>query len=94
MSPKLGDLSRVLSKFISSLLILVGAFFIIMLVIGGFNYLSAGGDKQATARAQSTLTYAFLGLMLSASAWLILSVLGNFFGVNFNTLNICIQAPC
>jgi hypothetical protein len=66
----------------------LGAF--IMLIVGGFMYLMSGGEKEATQKAQKTLTYAIGGLVVTLSAWIIMNFVGNFLGINLATFNICL----
>jgi len=47
----------------------------IMLLIGGFKYITSGGDPQAAEAAKKSITYAIGGLVLVASAYLILSLI-------------------
>ena len=54
----------------------------IMLVVGGFKYLTSGGDTKATESAQKTITYAILGLVALIGIWLILKFISVFTGVN------------
>lgn len=84
------DLETVFSGVISVVLTLVGIATLVMLVVGGFKFLSAGGDKEATQKASQTITYAIGGLVLTLSAWIILNFLGNFLGINFSVFNICL----
>lgn len=91
---RLEDLDIVLESVISAALVLVATASLVMLVIGGFHYLSAGSSKEATARAQNTLTYAVFGLIISLSAWIILYILGRFLGVDFQSFSICIVTGC
>lgn len=53
----------------------------IMLILGGFKYLTSGGDPKATESAQKTITYAILGLVFLIGAWLILKFIEVFTGV-------------
>lgn len=54
----------------------------IMLVVGGFKYLTSGGDPKATESAQNTLTYAIFGLVALIGVWLILKFIYVFTGVD------------
>ena len=60
-----------------------------MLIVGGYQYLMAGGNKDAAARASHTLTYAIIGLIVAMSAWLILSLVGGFLGVDLSSFSVC-----
>lgn len=88
---KLGDLAQVFRQVFSVALTLIGLVALVMLLIGGFQYIGAGGDKEAAARARGTLTYAIIGLILAISAWLIINLLYFFLGLpGAGVFNICI----
>ncbi len=61
-----------------------------MFIVGGYQYLMAGGDKDAAVRARNTITYAIVGLILAVSAWMILTLLGSFLGASFQIFTICL----
>lgn len=63
---------------------------LVMIVVGGFKYLSAGDDKDAAEKARRTLTYAIGGLIVVLCAWIILSFLGTILGVDFGTFSLSI----
>lgn len=54
----------------------------VMLIIGGFRFLTSAGDHKATAAAQQTMTYAIIGIALIAVAYLIFMVIKQFTGVD------------
>ncbi len=89
MPATLGNLNQVFSSVISQILTLVGMLAVIMIVVSGYKYLMAGTDKDAAGKARNTLTYVVIGLILAVSAWMILSLLGRFLGVNIGNFNIC-----
>jgi hypothetical protein len=60
---------------------LAGIAALAMLIVGGFRYLSSGGDPKAAAAARNTMTYAFIGILLLIGTWLILKILENITGV-------------
>jgi len=60
----------------------------IMLLLGGFSYLTAGGDPKANEGAKKTITYAILGLVMMIMAWFALQLIQAFTGVNVSTFNI------
>lgn len=53
----------------------------VMLVVGGFKYLTSGGDQKATASAKQTMTYAILGLGLMIVAYIIFLLIETITGV-------------
>lgn len=46
--------------------------FLIMLIIGSFQFITSGGDPKAVGGARNTLTYALIGVILVVVVWLIL----------------------
>ncbi|HLD41929.1 MAG TPA: hypothetical protein VJB06_02750 [archaeon] len=65
----------------------------VMFLIGGFKYLTSGGDPKATTAAQQTLTYAIMGLGLMSIAFLIFKIIESFTGVNVTTFSIPTGTP-
>ncbi len=90
---QLKDLDTVFAKFINGALILIGMISIIMIVVGGINYIGSGGDKGA-AKARETITFAIAGLILAVSAWMILNIFGKFIGVDLGNFSVCFTANC
>lgn len=66
---------------ISLLLFLVITLSLIFLIIGGIRYTTSGGNKEGTAKAKDTITYALIGLALGLGAFLIVKILFTFFGM-------------
>lgn len=88
--PQLGELNNIFRLVIASVISLAGLASLVMLVVGGIQYLSAGGDKEAAQRASRTLTYAIGGLLLLLSSWLILNLLTSFLGIDVPQFSICL----
>lgn len=59
--------------FMSSALVMLIIF--VMFVIGGFLWLTSGGDEQRLAKAKGTLTWAIVGLILYLTSYVILSAI-------------------
>lgn len=60
----------------------------LFLVIGGFKFITSGGDPKATESAKNTLTYAILGLVLLIGIWLILNFIEYFTGIQVTIFKI------
>jgi len=89
---QLSDLEIVFGNIIGAILGLAGIVLFILLIIGGFKYITAGGDPKALEGAKKTLTYAILGMVFVACAFLILQFIQAFTGVNVTQFRI-IPAP-
>jgi len=81
-----------LGKLISSL---VGALFIaafllafMTLITNGLQWITAGGDKQALEKARNGITNAIMGLVIVAAAFAIMTLVGQFFGIDITNLTI------
>lgn len=62
------------------------AFFV--LIMGGIRWITAGGDKEGTTKAQGIITAAVIGLILIFSVYAIIRLIELFFGINLITIDI------
>ncbi len=54
----------IISKAINIFSFLTGAASVIMIVVGGVKYMTAGGESSKVTSAKSTITYALIGVVL------------------------------
>jgi len=59
------------NKIVNIFSIVVGAIAVIMIIYGGFRYITSGGDSGSVGNAKNTLIYAIVGLVIVALAQLI-----------------------
>ena len=78
---QLSQLNGVFASLLNAIIPLSGIVLFIMLVWGGFSFITSGGDPKKAAAARNTLTYAILGIVLVALAYLIIVVISRFTGV-------------
>ena len=78
---KIQGLECVFANVVSIAVTLAGLAVFLMLIVGGFKYLTSGGDPKATESAQKTMTYAVIGLVVIIAAYLILRFLAVFTGI-------------
>ena len=60
----------------------------IVIIVGGFRYLTAGEDPKKAQAARNTITYAVLGLVLLIGIWFILKFIEIYTGVKVTEFNI------
>ena len=72
-NPRAGLGESQLQSVIGFVFVIVGIISVIMIIIGGYNYVLSGADPQKTKKAKETILYAVIGLVISMSAWLIVS---------------------
>jgi hypothetical protein len=58
-------------KLVGLFSIIVGAVSVIMIIYGGFRYITSGGDSGRVGNAKNTLIYAIVGLVIVALAQVI-----------------------
>ena len=87
----LQGLETVFESVVTSLLALGGIVLFLMLLSGGFKYLTSGGDPKAVESAQKTLTYAIGGMVLLAGSYMILRIISDFTGADVT--NFVITRP-
>lgn len=67
---------------------LAGLVFFAMFLVGGFKYLTSGGDPKKAASATSTLTSAVIGIVGVIISWFVLLLIKNFTGINVTQFTI------
>jgi hypothetical protein len=64
-----------LRKILNIIFITLGALSFLFMVIAGFRYILSGGDTQKVASAKNQIIYTAVGLVLAASAAVIVNVI-------------------
>ncbi|MEI6690696.1 MAG: pilin [bacterium] len=77
---KLSDIGTYFGNILTAMMPLLGMIAFIMLLVGGFKIMTAGGDTKAAQSGKDTLTYAVIGIVLSLVAWLVLAIIENLTG--------------
>ena len=65
------SLYEIIAQVIALFLGLLGTIFVILIVIAGYNWLTAAGKKEKIEKAQATIRTAIIGLVIIASAYAI-----------------------
>jgi cytochrome bd-type quinol oxidase subunit 2 len=60
-----------IAKVINILSVIIGAIAVVMIIIGGFRYVTSGGNAESTKSARQTIVYAIVGLIIVALAQII-----------------------
>ena len=82
MPAKLSDLETVFGNVVKSAIALAGIVLFVYLLIGGFKYITSGGDPKAAESAQKTISFAIGGLILILASYLILVLIKTITGVD------------
>lgn len=78
----------IFQNIVASILSLAGIVLFIMLVIGGFKYLTSAGNPESAAGAQKTITYAIAGIVIVAMAFWILVLVQYFTGAQVTIFRV------
>lgn len=97
MGPEAAGLQQIEDVFKNIISVVVGLGFIamlVMLVTAGIKYLTSGGEPKAIQAAHQTVTWALLGVVFMAIAWLVLQLIAVFTGIDvtiFNIKSLCVD---
>lgn len=62
------SLNDLIATIINVLSVLVGVLAVVMIIIGGFRYVTSGGNSEKVTGAKNTILYALIGLVIVALA--------------------------
>ena len=63
-----GSLQAIATKAVNIFSMIVGAIAVVMVIYGGFKYITSGGESGNVSSAKNTLIYAIVGLLIVALA--------------------------
>jgi hypothetical protein len=66
------SLTQIIGTSINILAWIIGVVAVIMVIFGGFRFVTSTGDSNSVASARSTIVYALIGLMVAVFAQIIL----------------------
>ncbi|MEA2020221.1 MAG: hypothetical protein U9M98_00620 [Patescibacteria group bacterium] len=75
------NLGQILSTAIQIALVGAGIVVLLMVIWGGIQYMTSGGDKEAAQTAQKRITAALVGLVIVVSAYAIAVIVEQVFGI-------------
>ncbi len=73
------SVNGIIIKVINWILAIVLAVDVLMIIIGGFLYVTAGGDDGRAKKGRATVLNAIIGLVIIIMAYVIANVVANFF---------------
>jgi len=79
----LTGITKVVSSVIGIMTVAAGIWFLFQFIIGGFNWINAGGDKSKLQSSKDRLTNSFVGLIVVVAGLAIIALASTFFGFDF-----------
>lgn len=84
----LGEFEKVVANVMSVIVGLGFVAMLVMLIMAGIKYLTSAGEPKAVAAAHNTVTWALLGILFMAIAWLLLQLIHVFTGIDVTIFDI------
>jgi cytochrome bd-type quinol oxidase subunit 2 len=75
--PNQASFSQILLTVIQILLAVAGLVAVVFLIIGGFRYITAGGNEESSESAKKTITNAIIGIVIIILSFVIVRVIAN-----------------
>jgi hypothetical protein len=88
----ISNFTCVFSSVVTYALGFAGVVLFILLIVGGFKFITSGGDPKAVDSAKKTLTYAIAGLVVILLSFLVLVLIQTLTGVNVTNFTV-VQSP-
>jgi len=73
-----GSLTQLAAKVVVYLLYFAGIVAVIFVIIGGYKYMTAGGNEETAGKGRKTMTQAIIGLVIVILAYVIVTAVTNF----------------
>lgn len=74
-SPTIQDFEGIFFNIVSSVIGLSAIVLLVVLVFGGFQYITAGSEPGKVEGARKTLTYGILGIVIILTSYLIIQII-------------------
>jgi hypothetical protein len=71
------SLPELIANAIRLMLLFAGAIAVVFVIIGGYQYLTSGGNEESAEKGQKTLTNAVIGVVIVVLAYVIINVIVN-----------------
>jgi len=84
----IGGFDNLFNNIIIVVLQIAAVVLFIMIIVGGFKYITSGGNPKLAESAKHTLTYAILGMILVAAAFLVLQFIETFTGAPVTNFSV------
>lgn len=89
-SPTVGftNLANVIAGVARILFIIAAITCFVYLILGGLQWITAGGDSKKTETAGKQITNALVGIGIVAAAWALMVVVQKITGINLNNISV------
>jgi len=74
--------ANIIQTLISLLMLVAVIYFFYFFIMGGYHFITSEGDSDKIKTARKQITYAFIGIFVVFSVFVILKLIGTIFGVS------------
>lgn len=85
---RFSDLEIIFKNILNIILSLAGLGVFVMLIVGGFKFLTAGGNPENAAKAKGVITWAIIGLIVMLMVWFVMKLIEEFTGAEVTVFEI------
>jgi hypothetical protein len=78
----IGQIENIISMVLGFLTVVAGLAFLIYFIIGGLNWVTAGGDEKKVETAKNYMTNGAIGLIVIVAGYAIAWIVGNVLGID------------
>jgi hypothetical protein len=78
----LNSIEDFISMIIGFMTVLAGLFFLFYAIMGGVNWITAGGDSGKIEKARNQIVQGVIGMVVIVSAYLVIGVVGSIIGID------------
>lgn len=84
----IGNTGSFISALIRFFVVVAGLFTLVQFLIGGFTYITSGGDKAKVTEATNKITNSIIGLIVIAASFVIIAIISKLLFGSFTTILI------
>lgn len=81
-------LGSIISSLVGVFLILSFISALLYMLLGGFDWITSGGDKTKLQSSRDKITNSLVGLVVVGASWAVMMIVSNFMGLDFPNLPI------
>ncbi len=90
---KITSLGELIGAAVGLLMIIAALLAFLYLILGGIQWITAGGDKSGMEAARNKITHAVVGLIIVGAAWAIMMLVQQFLGITLLGSGVKIPLP-
>ncbi|OGM18691.1 hypothetical protein A2686_03350 [Candidatus Woesebacteria bacterium RIFCSPHIGHO2_01_FULL_38_10] len=79
---EVGGVGELVSIFLANAIVIAGAIFLFLIIVGGFTMITSAGDSEKVTHGREIITTAIIGFIIILMAYWITYIIGNMTGID------------